>query len=90
MHKNIYEETLLSVKFSKAFDSIHKGKIKQILLEYGLCQEIVTILVMFSKDTKALVCPSDGDTNFCDIVTAVLQGDTLAPFLFIIYLGYIL
>ena len=32
----------------------------------------------------------NGDTNFLDIVAGVLQGDTLAPYLFIICLDYVL
>ena len=32
----------------------------------------------------------DGDTDYFDIVAGVLQGDTLAPYLFIIYLDYVL
>ena len=32
----------------------------------------------------------DGDTEYFDIVAGVLQGDTLAPYLFIIYLDYVL
>ena len=45
---------------------------------------------MLYKDTKAMVCSPDGDIDFFDIVTRVLQGDTLASFLFIICLDYIL
>ena len=33
---------------------------------------------------------SDGDTEYFDIVTGVLQGDTLAPYFFIICLDYVL
>ena len=33
---------------------------------------------------------TDGDTNFFDIVAKVLQGDTLAPYLFIICLDYVI
>ena len=33
---------------------------------------------------------ADGYTEYFDIVAGVLQGDTLAPFLFIIYLDYVL
>ena len=32
----------------------------------------------------------DGDTDYFDIVAGVLQGDTLAPYLFIICLDYML
>ena len=32
----------------------------------------------------------DGDTEYFDIVAGVLQGDTLAPYLFIISLDYVL
>ena len=32
----------------------------------------------------------DGDTNYFDIVAGVLQGDRLAPYLFIICLDYVL
>ena len=36
------------------------------------------------------VCSPDGDTEYFDIVAGVLQGDTLAPYLFIICLDYVL
>ena len=39
---------------------------------------------------KVKVCSPDGDTDFFDIVAGVLQGDTLAPYLFITCLDYIL
>jgi hypothetical protein len=32
----------------------------------------------------------DGDTDFFDILAGELQGDTLAPFLFVIILDYVL
>ena len=37
-----------------------------------------------------MVRSPDGDTPYFEITTGVLQGDTLAPFLFIICLEYIL
>ena len=42
------------------------------------------------KSTKVKVHSPDGDTDYFNIVTSVLQGDTLAPYLFIIYLDYML
>ena len=37
------EATLLFVDFSKAFDSIHRGKMEQILLAYDFTKEIVQL-----------------------------------------------
>ena len=83
--KNL-EATLLFVDFSKAFDSIHRRNMEQILLAYGLPKETATAIMMLYKDTKAMVRSPDGDTDFFDIATGVLQGDTLAPYIFIICL----
>ena len=44
--------------------------------------------MMLYKNTKATVHSFDGDTNFFDIITVVLQGDTLAPNMFSIYVLY--
>ena len=87
--KNL-EATLLFVDFSMAFDSIHRGKMEQILLAYGLPKEIVATIMILYKNTKAMVCSSDWDTDYFDIVAGVLQRDTLAPYLFIICLDYVL
>ena len=39
---------------------------------------------------KVKVCSPDGDTDLLNIVAGVLQGDILAPYLFIICLDYVL
>ena len=46
--------------------------------------------MMLYRNTKVNVCFPDGDTDYFDIVAGVLQGDTLAPYLFIICLDYVL
>ena len=46
--------------------------------------------MMLYKNTKAKVLSPDGDTDYFDIVSGVLQGDTLTPYLFIICLDYAL
>ena len=45
---------------------------------------------MLYKYTKVKVRSSDWDTDYFDILAGVLQGDTLAPYLFIICLDYVL
>ena len=86
--KNI-EATLLLVDFSLAFDSVHRGKMEQILQAYGLPKETVTAIMMLYRNMKAKVCSPDGLTDFFNIVARVLQGDTLAPYMFIFYWDYI-
>ena len=82
--------TILFVDFTKAFDSIHRGKIEQILLAYGLPKETVAATMILYRNTKVKVRSPGGDTDYFDIVAGVLQGDTLAVYLFIICLDYVL
>ena len=53
-------------------------------------KETVTVIMLLYKNTKAMVCSPDGNTDFFDIVTGVLQEDTIALYMFIICLDYIL
>ena len=78
------------VDFTKAFDSIHRGKMEQILLAYGIPKETVAAITILYRNTKVKVRSPDGDTEYFHIVAGVLQGDTLAPYLFIICLDYVL
>ena len=87
--KNL-QVTLLFVDFSKAFDSIHRGKMEQILVAYGLPKKTVAAITILYRNTKAKVRSPDGDTEYFDIVAGVLQDYTLAPYLFIICLDYVL
>ena len=87
--KNL-QVTLLFVNFTMAFDSIHRGKMEEILLAYGLPKETVAAITILYRNTKVKVRSPDGDTEYFDIVAGVLQGDTLALYLFIIYLDYVL
>ena len=87
--KNL-QAILLFVDFTKAFDSIHRGKMEQILQAYGLPIETVAAITILYKNTKVKVRSPDGDTEYFDIVAGVLQRDTLTPYLFIICLDYVL
>ena len=62
------QKKLLFVDFSKAFDSIHRGKMEQILLANGLPKETVAAIMMFYQNTKVKVHSPDRD-----VVASVLQ-----------------
>ena len=80
----------MNLDTSKAFDSIRRGKMEQIIRVYDLPKNRVMAILMLYKNTKAMVCSSDGDIDFLDIVAGVLQGVTLASYMFIICQDYIL
>ena len=82
--------TLLFIDFSKAFDSIKRNKMEQILQIYGIPTETIEAIMMLYRNTRSMVRSPDGDTAFFEITTGVMQGDTLAPFLCILCLDYIL
>ena len=73
-HAQNLEVTQLFVDFSKAFDSIHRGKMEQILLAYGLSKETFAAIIILYKNMKVKVHSLDGNTGFFDIITNVLQG----------------
>ena len=75
---------------SKAFDFIIQSKTKQILETYGIPNEIIKAIMTMYKNIQVFVRSLDGDAEFFDIIAGVLQGDTLAPYLFMIVLDYVL
>ena len=56
---------------------------EQILLAYSLPKETIAAIMMLYRNTKVKIRSPVGDTDYFDIVAGVLQGDTLAPYLFI-------
>ena len=63
---------------------------EQIQQAYGIPKETVAAIMILYRNTKVKVRSPDGDTDYFNIVEGVLQGDTLAPYLFIICLDYVL
>ena len=71
------------IDFKKAFDSIDREIMWKIISNYEIAVKIYS-------STKSRVRLGDKLSEAFHITTVVLQGDTLAPFLFIIVLDYIL
>ena len=65
---------------------------EKIVLAYGLPKETIIAIAMMMpyKNTKVKVPSPDGDTDYFDIVAGVLQGDTLALYLFIFCQDYVI
>ena len=77
------------IDFKKAFDTIHRGQMLKILKAYGI-PEIIDAIQDSYNETRAKVTTRDGETDEFEIFAGVPQGDTLAPYLFIITLDYCL
>ena len=60
--KNL-KATILFIEFTKAFDSIHKGKMEQSLLAYGLLKETVAAIMILYRNTKVKVRFPDEETT---------------------------
>ena len=78
------------VDFSKAFDSVDRNALFKVLRHYGIPRKITdAITAMYTNSSSQAHLVNHFSKSF-SIITAVLQGDTLVPFLFIIVVDCIL
>ena len=81
---------ILYIDFKKAFDSINRKKMLKILRAYDVPPKILNAIEKMYENTRAKIISPDGETDFFKILAGVLQGDTLAPHLFITVLDCVL
>ena len=84
------KSVIVFVDFSKAFDSVHRGMMLKILKAYGIPHELVQAIAKLYEGTRARVVSPDGETDYFNVLAGVLQGDTLAPYLFAIVVDYLM
>jgi ribonuclease HI len=81
--KDIY---LLMVDFSEAFDTIDHDKLLQIMYDLGFPTDATEVVKnLYTGATTAFVTPF-GKTSPIAMDRGTIQGDSLSPFLFILYL----
>ena len=80
------------VDFSKAFDGVNRKAMLHILVNYGISEEIVNAIAIMYDNPSSFVQTVDGPTKDLEFftTTGILQGDTLAPYLFVIVFDYLL
>ena len=61
-----------------------------ILKLYGIPEKIINAIKVLYTDTSSTISTSDGETEPFSTLAGILQGDTLAPFLFIIVVDYVM
>ena len=78
------------IDFSKAFDCIFRSHLPDILASYGIPKTTIKAIMSLYINTKAKVLTPEGDTLEFLTNLGVLQGDVLAPLIFVIVLDFIL
>ena len=79
---------ILFVDFSKAYDSVNRSKLWQILIENGLKGKILDLLQSMHKDVLAAVkFDRNRITDYFKCMNGVKQGCVLSTLLFSIYLS---
>ena len=78
------------VDFAKAFDSVDRRALGQIIRLYGVPEELAGSLLALYNGTTATTRTADGDTEFFPTTSGILQGDTLSPFLFVVVMDFLL
>ena len=82
------QAAIIFFDFKKEFNSIHRRKMLEILRKYGISRKLVDAIGKFYESTFATVLSPDVETDLLQIQAGVLQGDTLAPFLFVLIVDY--
>ena len=88
--RNNLQAIITFVDFKKAFDSVDREMMFKILQAYDVPPKLLNAIKLMHQDTKAKVISPDGETDQFDVLAGVLQGDTLAPYLFCIVVDYIM
>lgn len=78
------------VDFKKAFDSVNRARLFEILSLYGIPDKLIDAIKKLYDRSKAVVSINGKQSESFDVTTGVLQGDVLAPFLFILVMDYVL
>jgi hypothetical protein len=77
---------LLQVDFSEAFDTVNHDKLIQVLTALGFPQDAVRVVSDLYTGATTVVRTPYGDTDPIPIQRGTIQGDSLSPYLFILYM----
>jgi hypothetical protein len=69
---------------------VDREVMRQLLCIYGVPELLVRAIMDLYHQTRAFVMTADGPTDEFPTSSGVLQGDTLAPVLFILVMDYVL
>ena len=85
--KNIY---FCFIDYAKAFDCVNHNKLWKILQEMGIPDHLICLLRNLYAGQEATARTGHGTTDWFQIGKGVCQGCTLSPYLFNLYVEYIM
>jgi hypothetical protein len=85
-----YNETVhqLFIDFKKAYDSVRRKVLYNILIEFGVPMKLVRLIKMCLNETYSKVCIGKHLSNSFPIQNGLKQGDALSSVLFNFALEY--
>ena len=81
---------LTFIDFSNAFPSVSWASIRAALAAFNVPQQLISAVMLMYNNHLAYVETPEGPTPNFSPTAGVLQGDTLAPFLFLLVLNEVL
>ena len=78
------------IDFKKAFDSLHRDSLWQIMKLYGIPAKIITITESLYKNNRCTVRTEEGLSDWFQVETGVKQGCIMSPLLFGIAVDFIM
>ena len=78
------------VDYRKAFDSIHRDTLWQLLRHYGIPMKISTLIKKSYEDMTCQVVHQGKVTKKFEVKTGVRQGCLLSPFLFLLAIDWVM
>jgi len=76
----------LFVDLSMAFDSVDHNKLWSKMRDIGISSKVITFVQKIYTGAKAKVRTPEGESDFFQIKRGILQGETLSPFLFTLFM----
>lgn len=74
---NNLKAVIVFIDFKKAFDGVHRGKMPQTMKAYDIPEKLVKAIGFMHKGSQVKVIIPDGETEFFNILAAVLLGSHL-------------